>query len=99
MYIIVWEYQVREARLAEFEEIYSATGTWAKLFQKSKGYLGTELLCDEEHPHRFITIDRWTSSQDYASFLANWENEYATLDARCKGLTEQETLLGKWESK
>jgi len=95
MYVIIWEYQVRAENVAEFEEVYSGTGAWAKLFQKSKAYLGTELVSEEGHPHRYITIDRWTSSQDYESFLSAWKNEYAILDAQCEGLTEAETLVGK----
>jgi len=39
VYVIIWEYQVRAECVAEFEEIYSPAGMWAKLFQKSKGYL------------------------------------------------------------
>ena len=98
MYIIVWEYQVKVEHVAEFKEIYAATGAWAKLFQTSKGFLGTELLADKGHPHRYITIDRWRSSRDYESFLAEWKNDYENLDAKCEGLTERETLLGKWET-
>lgn len=98
MYVIIWEYQVRTDHIAEFEEIYSAVGAWARLFQKGKGYLGTELLSDDRHPHRYITVDRWISSGDYEAFLSHWKTEYAALDAQCEGLTQQETLLGKWES-
>ena len=98
MYVIIWEYQVRANQIAEFEEFYSAVGEWAKLFQRNKGYLGTELLSDERNPHRYITIDRWCSSEDYESFLAEWKSEYENLDVQCEGLTEQETLLGKWET-
>lgn len=97
MYVIIWEYQVRAEHAAEFEKIYSATGAWAKLFQKSNGYLGTEFLADEGHPFRYITIDRWTSLQAYETFLQEWGNEYANLDAQCKGLTENESLVGRWE--
>ncbi len=98
MYVIIWEYQVKADRVANFEKIYSANGKWAELFRKDESFLGTELLRDENHPHRYITIDRWTSLQDYESFLSRWKTEYAILDAQCGMLTEQETLLGKWES-
>ncbi len=96
MYVIIWEYQVRAERVAEFEEIYSPAGIWAKLFQKSKGYLGTELLAGERRAHRYLTIDRWRSAQDYESFLEEWKQDYEDLDAQCGGLTESETLLGTW---
>jgi len=98
MYVIIWEYRVKADRVAEFEKIYSTTGAWAELFKKGKGFLRTELLRDEKHPHLFITIDQWASSEDYESFLSQWKSEYAILDTQCEGLTEQETLLGKWES-
>ena len=98
MYVIIWEFQVRAERVAEFEEIYAATGVWAKLFEKSTGYLGTELLSDEVQPYRYLTIDRWTSAREYAAFLAEWTSDYADLDAQCEGLTEQETLVGRWET-
>jgi heme-degrading monooxygenase HmoA len=98
MYVIIWEYQVKAERIAEFEEIYSARGAWANLFQKSKCYLGTELLSDERNSHRYITIDRWRSSWDYESFLVEWKSEYESLDVQSEGLTERETLLGKWET-
>jgi heme-degrading monooxygenase HmoA len=98
MYVIIWEYHIRANHIGEFEEIYSASGEWVGLLQKSKGYLGTELLSDERDRHRYITIDRWRSSRDYESFLAEWKNEYERLDALCEGLTERETLLGIWET-
>lgn len=89
---------MQQERLAAFEKIYGSQGAWAELFRKEKGYLGTELLRDSTHPQRYITIDRWTSPEAYESFLSQWKSEYARLDARCEGLTAQETLLGKWES-
>lgn len=98
MYLIIWEYFVKPERLAEFEEIYVQNGAWAKLFQKSKGFLKTELLRDAEHLHRYLTIDQWISSQDYEQCLLQWKTEYLRLDARCEHLTEQEALLFKGES-
>lgn len=98
MFIIIWEYHVRAEHIAAFEEVYSATGAWAELFQNSKDYLGTELLVDRGRSQRYITIDRWRSPQDYESFLAKWKHEYEHLDAQCAGLTERELLLGKWET-
>jgi heme-degrading monooxygenase HmoA len=97
MYIIIWEYHVKAEKLTEFEGIYSPDGTWAKLFQKSTGYLGTELLHDEAHPLRYVTIDRWASKAEYEAFLSAWEQAYAEMDARCEGLTEGESLVGRFD--
>jgi len=94
MYVIIWEYQVKAERLVAFEKIYASNGAWAELFRKEEGYLGTELLRDSNQPQRYITIDRWTSSEAYDSFRAKWKDEYKALDARCQNLTERESLLG-----
>lgn len=96
MYLILWEYHVKLQKQAEFEEIYSPTGAWAELFQKGEGYLGTELLHDETSPRRYLTIDRWESKAAYETFLSVQEQAYKEMDARCEGLTEHESLLGKW---
>jgi heme-degrading monooxygenase HmoA len=97
MYIIIWAYQVKPDQVVRFEEAYSSNGAWVKLFQRSQGFLETELLRDHEDPYRYITIDRWNSAQEYKSFLSQSKTEYAAMDARCEGLTEHETLLGNWD--
>jgi heme-degrading monooxygenase HmoA len=97
MLVIIWEYQVKAERVAEFELIYSANGTWAELFRKAEGYQGTELLRDLSDSRHYITIDRWDSADHYELFLLQWKTEYAELDAHCEGLTEKEFLSGKWD--
>lgn len=98
MFVIIWEYRVKADHVETFEEIYSATGAWTKLFRKSSAYLGTEFLYDVQHAQRYITIDRWISAQDYEDFLSEYQAEYADTDKRCAGLAEQEVLLGKFET-
>jgi heme-degrading monooxygenase HmoA len=98
MYIILWEYQVKSGQETEFERAYSPHGSWAELFNKSAGYLGTELLHDENQPLHFLTVDRWASKEAYAAFRAKYEKEYNELDAFCEGLTESEALFGTWVS-
>jgi heme-degrading monooxygenase HmoA len=98
MHVIIWEYRVKPEHIAEFEEIYSPVGAWTKLFQNSTSYWGTELVRDEKIPHRYLTIDRWVSGEDYEAFQSQWKTEYERLDAQCEVLTEWETLLGRWEA-
>ena len=98
MYVIIWEYQVKADRTDEFEQIYHSNGAWEELFRKGTGYISTDLLRHKMHPQKYITLDRWDSAKDYEAFRAQCKKEYETLDAQCEGLTERETLLGKWES-
>lgn len=98
MYVVIWEYHVKAERIAEFEQIYRQDGRWAELFKNGDGFVSTELLRDEANPQKYMTIDRWKSAEDYETFLTQWREQYEALDVRCEGLTEQESLLGKWET-
>jgi heme-degrading monooxygenase HmoA len=98
MYVILWEYQVKSNRIAEFEQIYNSHGVWAALFKKGKGYIGTELFRDEKLLKKYVTIDRWESIKDYEVFREQWKEEYEALDAQCEDLTETETPLGIWKT-
>ena len=98
MFIVVWEYQVKEAHLDDFMRFYASNGAWTELFKRGKGFLGTELLRDETSPRRFMTLDRWESEREYESFLSIFAGEYKALDSHCEGWTESETLIGRWQS-
>jgi heme-degrading monooxygenase HmoA len=98
MFVVIWEYQVRPDLQKEFETVYAEDGAWAEFFRQDTGYLGTQLLRDTQLPHRYLTIDRWTSQAEYEAFLTQWQAEYTALDARCADLTEQESPLGTWTS-
>jgi heme-degrading monooxygenase HmoA len=94
MYVVIWEFEVRPERAAEFRFIYSPEGEWARLFRQSDGYRSTELLRSSENAHCFLTIDRWASPQDYANFQQNFREQYLALDLRCEGLTLSERRIG-----
>ncbi len=97
MYLILWEFIVPEATRAEFEKVYGPGGEWSRLFGRMKGYLGTDLLQDDEAPERFVSVDRWASAEAYRQFRQENAAEYSALDHRCEGLTEYETFLGSFE--
>jgi heme-degrading monooxygenase HmoA len=94
MVTILWEYQVKTDRRAEFETIYAANGAWAELFRKGKGFLGTKLFHSLDQPQLYTTIDQWESMKEYKAFLSQWKEEYEALDKQCEGLTEHESCLG-----
>lgn len=94
MVTVLWEYQVKPDRVAEFEKVYASDGDWTELFRKGKGFIGTRLFKSPDIPNLFLTIDQWESMQDYKTFLSQWKEEYETLDKQCESLTEHESCLG-----
>jgi len=92
MIAILWRYEVPEAHRAAFEAAYGPEGDWARLFARTPGFGGTELLIGE--PGHYMTIDRWAKASDFDAFLAAHGDAYRAMDARCEGWTTSEEKLG-----
>lgn len=94
MIYIAWEFRVKKAKRKEFERHYCGTGTWARIFRKSRAYHGTTLLHDRRVATRYVSLDRWSDLASYRQFRKKFAREYASLDARCEELTELEREIG-----
>jgi len=98
-YVIVWEFQVQQAREAEFVQKYGPEGEWARFFRgtpgnMSPGYIRTELVRDVAIDFRYLTLDYWRSEEEFKHFREQNLAEYERLDKEFEGLTESETRLG-----
>ncbi len=98
IFVYVWEYIVNEETKSDFERIYGPNGDWVQLFEKSEGYLGTELHRDISENLRYLTTDYWVSKKARDAFREQFALEFAELDQRCEALTEKEIFLGDFES-
>jgi uncharacterized protein len=106
---VVFEYEVLPETRAEFERVYGPEGEWARFFRSADGYVGTELHSPVEAPAgdrpgargegpeagaRFLVVDRWTSEQAYAAFLAAHAPEYERRSRDTAPLYRRETRIG-----
>lgn len=96
MFVVVWEFEIAEEKVAAFEAAYGPEGSWAQLFRASPQYRGTELLRDAFMPGCYLTIDRWTSEEDFRAFRRDHDKEYEALDRACDALTAKETRIGAY---
>jgi heme-degrading monooxygenase HmoA len=94
VYVIVWEFRIRPDAEQQFLEGYGADGSWARLFRRGEGYVGTELARSVGDPQVFYTLDRWQSESCYRRFREAFEREYEALDRSFEGLTAEERLVG-----
>jgi heme-degrading monooxygenase HmoA len=97
VHVIVWEFEARAGKEAEFERAYGSSGKWATLFAKSPDYHGTNLL-KSITTRTYLTIDRWTSAAAFADFKRQWHAEYQALDQQMESLTQSEKSIGQYES-
>jgi len=98
MHLLVWQFTVDEPRRAAFEAAYGPAGPWAELFARAEGFAGLELLADATSPGRYLTLDRWRTSQDAAAFQARFGDEYRALDRKLEGLARGEVRIGAFET-
>ncbi len=96
MFVIVWQFEVAEEKIAAFEAAYGSDGSWAKLFRTSPQYRGTELLRDAYVPGGYVTIDRWASEEDFRAFRKEHDKEYEALDRACDAVTARERRVGAY---
>ena len=97
-YVYIWEFEVQAENQAEFLRHYGPAGTWTQLFRRAEGYLETILLQDQQSPGRYLTVDRWATSEAHDEFLEKHRPEYERIDRLCESLTQAERSLGSyWE--
>ncbi len=96
MFVVVWQFEIAEDKIAAFEAAYGSEGGWAKLFRSSPDYQGTELLRDAYIAGSYLTIDRWASENAFRAFRKDHDGEYESLDRSCDALTARETRIGAY---
>jgi len=96
MFVVVWQFEVAEEKIAAFEAAYGPEGSWAQLFHLSSEYCGTELLREAYVSGKYLTIDRWTSEDAFRAFRRDHDSEYESLDRSCDALTSRETRIGTY---
>ena len=96
MFVVVWQFEIAEEKIAQFEAAYGPEGAWARLFRRSPEYHGTELLRDAYIPGGYLTIDRWSSEDAFRAFRKDHDADYETLDRACDALTLRETRVGAY---
>jgi heme-degrading monooxygenase HmoA len=95
MFAILWRFEVINAHRAAFEATYGPTGEWARLFARSGGFRGTELLRAEDGS--YLTLDVWRAKADFEAFLADHRPDYEALDRSTEGWTRAEHRIGEYE--
>ena len=96
MFVVVWQFEIAEEKIAAFEAAYGPEGSWAQLFRTSPGYRGTELLRDPYAAGHYLTIDRWENEEAFRAFRRDHDAEYEKLDRISDAFTGKETRIGAY---
>ena len=98
VFVYIWEYIVKEEYQTEFKRAYGPDGDWVQLFGNADDYITTDLHQDISNSKRFVTVDFWNTKDDRDKFQNQFSKEFKILDENCEKFTEQEKLLGDFDS-
>jgi antibiotic biosynthesis monooxygenase len=97
MFLVLWEFDVKQGCAERFESVYGPDGDWARLFRRDPAYLRTLLLRDAFRERIYLTCDFWENREAYKAFLLANSDAYQALDRICEGLTLAERKIGAFE--
>ena len=94
MIAIVWQFDVRSGRNAEFEEFYGANGAWSSMNRHSRSYLGSSFLRDQTVSSRYLMVEYWSEMVIYERHMISQQQKIAELEALRDALVASMEPLG-----
>lgn len=94
MIALVWQFEVKPGRNAEFEAFYGADGAWTTLSRRSRSFLGSSFLRDLAAASRYLVIEYWSEMVVYERHHADFQDEVQELERHRASLVEHVQPLG-----
>jgi len=94
MIAIMWQFEVREGRGAEFEKMYGVEGEWTTMNRQTRSYLGSSFLHDQNRASRYILIEYWSEMLVYEQHRSYRSSARAAFEARRTTVVESVEPLG-----
>jgi quinol monooxygenase YgiN len=94
MIAIMWQFDVKTGREAEFEQLYGADGEWTAINRHARSYLGSSFLHDQNRASRYIVIEYWSEMIVYEQHRASRAAAVAALEERSTTLLNSVEPMG-----
>src|SRR5947209_1966022 len=94
MIAIMWQFDVKNGREAEFEQLYGVDGEWTAMNRHTRSYLGSSFLHDQNRSSRYIVIEYWSEMIVHEQDRASRSAAIASLERRRTTLVESVEPLG-----
>jgi quinol monooxygenase YgiN len=94
MIAVMWQFDVKKGRDEEFEKLYGADGDWALLNRKTRSYLGSSFLRDQNRPSRYLVIEYWSEMLIYEQHRASRSVLLDAVETRRAALVDAMEPLG-----
>ena len=94
MIAIMWQFDVKNGRETEFEQLYGVDGEWTTMNRHTRSYLGSSVLHDQSRSSRYIVIEYWSEMIVYEQHRAFRSAAIASLEERSATLVDSVEPLG-----
>src|SRR3982075_1495958 len=94
MIAIMWQFDVKNGRGTEFEQLYGVDGEWTAMNRHTRSYLGSSFLHDQNRSSRYIVIEYWSEMVVYEQHRASRVAASASLEERSAPLINSVEPLG-----
>jgi heme-degrading monooxygenase HmoA len=94
MIAIMWQFEVKQGRESEFEELYGVEGEWTAMNRHARSYLGTSFLRDQNRSSRYVVIEYWSEMLVYEQHRAFRSDAIVLLEQRSQALIDSVEPLG-----
>lgn len=94
MIAIMWQFDVKNGRETEFEQVHGVDGEWNTTNRQTRSYLGSSFLRDQNRSSRYIVIEYWSEMIVYEQHRAYRSDAIASLEQRRTMLVESIEPLG-----
>ncbi len=81
MIAVMWQFDVKTGREADFERFYGADGEWTAVNRHSRSYLGTSFLRDQNRDARYVVVEYWSEMLVYEQHRSFSSDEMTKLEA------------------
>ena len=88
------QFDVKDGRETEFEELYGADGEWTAMNRHARSYLGTSFLRDQNRSSRYIVVEYWSEMLVYEQHRTFRSEAIASLEERSRALVDSIEPLG-----
>ena len=94
MIAIMWQFEVKPGREAEFEQLYGVDGEWTTMNRQTRSYLGSSFLRDQSRATRYMLIEYWSEMLVYEQHRSYRSPARAAFEARRAQVVESVEPMG-----
>ena len=96
MFVIVWQFEIAEEKIAAFEAAYGPDGPWAQLFRIAPELPGHRAASRRVRPRQISHHRPLGQRRAFRAFRKQHDADYEALDRACDDLTSRETRIGAY---